>query len=115
MRYRREDENGDYSFGQGDATFLTDTPEAVAQAVKTRLALWRGQWFLDTEEGTPWKQDVLGKQYTDAYYMAVKQRILATPGVLEINNFSVTRDADSRRMNFTATLRTRFGDTSITG
>ncbi len=53
MRYRREDENGDYSFGQGDATFLTDTPEAVAQAVKTRLALWRGQWFLDTEEGTP--------------------------------------------------------------
>ncbi len=35
------------------------------------------------------------------------------PGVQEISAFSVTRDADSRKMNFTATIRTRFGDTSI--
>ncbi|MGE4978545.1 hypothetical protein AB8914_22915, partial [Yersinia enterocolitica] len=33
MRYRREDENGDYTFGQGDNTFLINSPEAVAQAV----------------------------------------------------------------------------------
>ena len=34
MRYRREDTEGDYTFGQGDDTFLIDSPECVAQAVK---------------------------------------------------------------------------------
>lgn len=62
MRYRREDTDGDYTFGCGDDTWLINSPEAVAQAVKTRFALWYGQWFLDKTEGTPWIQSVLGKQ-----------------------------------------------------
>ncbi|SUP81231.1 Uncharacterised protein [Yersinia pseudotuberculosis] len=70
MRYRREDESGDYTFGQGDNTFLIDSPEAVAQAVKTRFELWRGQWFLDLTEGTPYIQSVLGKQRSDVYILA---------------------------------------------
>ncbi len=53
MRYRREDDDGDYTFGRGDDTWLINTPEAVAQAVKTRFLLWYGQWFLDTTAGTP--------------------------------------------------------------
>jgi hypothetical protein len=60
MRYRREDDDGDYTFGQGDDTWLINSPEAVAQAIKTRFELWYGQWFLDTTEGTPWIQSVLG-------------------------------------------------------
>lgn len=62
MRYRREDADGDYTFGSGDDTWLINSPEAVAQAVKTRFELWYGQWFLDTTEGTPWSQSVLGRQ-----------------------------------------------------
>jgi hypothetical protein len=60
MRYRREDDDGDYTFGRGDDTWLINSPEAVAQAIKTRFELWYGQWFLDTTEGTPWIQSVLG-------------------------------------------------------
>lgn len=41
MRYRREDDDGDYTFGQGDDTWLVNSPEAVAQAIKTRFALVR--------------------------------------------------------------------------
>ena len=62
MRYRREDDDGDYTFGQGDDTWLVNSPEAVAQAIKTRFLLWYGQWFLDTTEGTPWIQSVLGSK-----------------------------------------------------
>lgn len=43
MRYRREDDDGDYTFGQGDDTWLVNSPEAVAQAIKTRFLLWYGQ------------------------------------------------------------------------
>ena len=40
MRYRREDDDGVYTFGQGDDTWLVNSPEAVAQAIKTRFLLW---------------------------------------------------------------------------
>ncbi len=46
MRYRREDADGDYTFGSGDDTWLINSPEAVAQAVKTRFELWYGHGFL---------------------------------------------------------------------
>ncbi|EJX4360738.1 hypothetical protein OD522_005447, partial [Salmonella enterica] len=70
MRYRREDENGDYTFGRGDSGFFVDCPEAVAQAVKTRLQLWQGQWFLDVNEGTPYEQTIIGKQVSEVYVLA---------------------------------------------
>ena len=90
MRYRREDTEGDYTFGQGDDTFLIDSPECVAQAVKTRFELWRGQWFLDLTEGTPYVQSVLGKQRSDVYILAIRERIQDTPGVLSILSFDRT-------------------------
>lgn len=113
MRYRRETSDGDYSFGQGDNTFLTNSPDAVAQAVKTRLTLWRGQWFLDKEEGTPWRQSVLGKHNNDAYGMTIKQRILNTPGVVEITEFNLLQTASSRKITLTAQIQTQYGNTSF--
>ncbi|MGV8001197.1 hypothetical protein QPK14_03355 [Photorhabdus temperata subsp. temperata] len=114
MRYRREDENGDYSFGQGDNTFLTNSPEAVALAVKTRLALWRGEWFLDMKEGTPYVQSVLGKQRSDVYILAVRDRILKTKGVKSILSFDTHNDGTTRRLTFTATIDTLYGQTTVT-
>lgn len=114
MRYRREDANGDYTFGQGDNTWLVNSPEAVAQAVKTRFELWYGQWFLDTTEGTPWIQSVLGKQRPDTYRLAIRQRILETQGVNAITDFSTTVNSATRRVSFTVTLDTLYGTTTVT-
>ncbi|MCP9270138.1 hypothetical protein M5U04_19170 [Xenorhabdus sp. XENO-1] len=111
MRYRREN-NGDYSFGQGDSTFLTNSPEAVAQAVKTRLDLWRGDWFLDTAEGTPYREAVLDKSYAGA--MALRERILGTEGVTEIVSLDAKRDPGTRKITLTATINTRYGKTTVT-
>ena len=113
MRYRREDDDGDYTFGQGDDTWLINTPEAVAQAVKTRFLLWYGQWFLDTTEGTPWIQSVLGKQRPEVYNLAIRQRILETPGVNSITAFDTTLNTSSRRVVFTATIDTIYGTTTV--
>lgn len=114
MRYRREDENGDYTFGQGDNTFLIDSPEAVAQAVKTRFELWRGQWFLDLTEGTPYIQSVLGKQRSDFYILAIRERILDTQGVNSIVEFEASYTGENRRVIFTATIDTIYGTTTVT-
>ncbi|MDU1573280.1 MAG: hypothetical protein E6868_08515 [Pantoea sp.] len=114
MRYRREDEGGDYTFGQGDDTWLVNSPETVAQAVKTRFLLWYGQWFLDTTEGTPWIQSVLGKQKPETYNLAIRQRILETQGVNSIKSFDTTLNTSSRRVVFSATIDTIYGTTTVT-
>ena len=114
MRYRREDDNGDYTFGQGDDTWLINSPEAVAQAIKTRFELWYGQWFLDTTEGTPWIQSVLGKQRPEVYNLAIRQRILETAGVSSITAFDTTVNTSTRRVTFTATVETLYGITTVT-
>lgn len=114
MRYRREDANGDYTFGQGDDTWLINSPEAVAQAVRTRFLLWYGQWFLDTTEGTPWIQSVLGKQKPETYNLAIRRRILETRGVNSIIAFDTTLNTSSRRVVFTATIDTLYGTTTVT-
>lgn len=114
MRYRRENQQGDYSFGSGDNAWLVNSPDAVAQAIKTRFALWYGQWFLDTRAGTPWIESVLGKQRPDTYNLAIRQRILDTPGVNSILAFDTEVNSTSRRITFTATVDTLYGTTTIT-
>ena len=78
MRYRKLDADGDYSFGARQADFFRDSPDTVAQAVKTRLMLLRGEWFLDSTEW-PWQGEVLGKQPRASYDWAIRQRMLGTP------------------------------------
>lgn len=114
VRYRREDDDGDYTFGQGDDTWLVNSPEAVAESIKTRFLLWYGQWFLDTTEGTPWIQSVLGKQRPETYNLAIRQRILETQGVSSITAFNTTVDGRTRRVTFTATVETIYGTTTVT-
>lgn len=113
MRYRREDSSGDYIFGAGDNTFMVNTSEAVAQAVKTRFALWQGEWFLDTTAGTPYKNDILGKHKSLVYQMAVRERILATQGGSEITEFQVQTHPQTRRVTFTSSINTLYGTTTI--
>jgi hypothetical protein len=113
MRYRKLDASGDYTLG-GAAAFLVDSPEAVAQAVSTRLSLWQGEWFIDTSDGTPWMQEILGKiqqgRNPDA---AIKQRILGTQGVVEITDYTSTFDGTTRKLAVTATLNTIYGAATI--
>ena len=61
MKYRKLDENGDMTFGAGLDNYFIDSAEAVAQSVLTRLRMWLREWYLDTNDGTPYYQQVLGK------------------------------------------------------
>lgn len=105
--------NGDYCLGHGDSEFFTDQAEAVAQDCMTRLALWRGTWFIDTQEGTPWIQQILGKH--DAVDVVLRNRILETQGVLSLEEFESILNPDNRRLTITATINTIYGLASLQG
>jgi hypothetical protein len=120
VRYRKLGANGDYSFGHGQADFYKDQPEAVGQAVKTRLWLFRGEWFLDLIEGMPWggfplndfvvaQGQVLGAGTRLTRDIAVKMRVLETPGVVGISNYDSTIDSDARSFSVSMTIDTIYG------
>jgi hypothetical protein len=110
MRYRPLGPNDDYTVS---LPFLVNSPTCVAQAVLTRLLLYQGEWFLDITDGTPWDQNILGKQYNnpDIY---VKQRILGTPGVTAIVSYTSTFSGPSRAYTVSAVLDTQYGQAAIT-
>lgn len=113
MRYRKLDANGDYTLDNEQA-FYKNVPEAVGQAVLTRLRLWKGEWFINVEDGTPWLTEILGKRRINRNPDAViKQRILGTQGVKEITDYSSAFDGNTRQLSVTCTLNTIYGATTI--
>ena len=113
MRYRKLDKNGDFVFGHGELDYHRDSPEAVAQAVMTRLKLWSGEWFLDNQEGTPWGVRVLGKHDAADYDPLIRLRILETPGVESLESYESSWEENSRRLAISATINTVYGQASL--
>lgn len=114
MRYRKLDENGDYSAGHGSADFFVDSPETVGQSVLTRLRLWTGEWFLNTDEGTPYREQVLGMRKRQTAGPALKLCVASTEGVTSVDNFAADYDGNSRHLAVSATISTVYGETELT-
>lgn len=114
MRYRALDSNGDRTFGHSASNFLVNSPEAVAQLVKTRLALLLGEWFLDTTDGTPWATKILGENTMKTYNSAIRSRILETKGVTSIVAYNSSFDPATRALTVVVTLDTIYGQTQPT-
>ena len=115
MRYRKLDSGGDMCFGAQQADFFRDVPQAVAQAVWTRLRLWVGEWFLDTTDGTPWLQAALGAGKRSTIEPAIRARILGTDGCTGLEAFSCSVEPESRTATISATINTAYGQAFIRG
>lgn len=113
MRYRKLSDTGDYVFGSGELDFYIDEPAAVAQLVETNLLLWLGEWYLDIEAGVPYLQGVLGKHSLESANSVIRQAILETQGVLNIESLDSSINQDTRLYTVTATINTIYGETSI--
>lgn len=109
MLVRRLDGNHDMTFGHGLADMAVEA-EACAQNVKTRLLLLQGEWFLDTESGVPYLQQIMTKPANVSLAEAIIRRIiLETEDVSEIRTLSVSFDRDTRRLSVAATVANVYG------
>lgn len=111
MKTRKDTSTGDYGFGR--SLMLQDTPEAVAQVIRSRLQLVAGEWFLDTSEGTRYRELILGKGTAGTYDPELKNRILGTPGVSSLDAYSSNLTQD-RVLTVTCTVTTLYGTASLT-
>lgn len=98
---------GDLLLEGGTAARLT-TPgaEAVAQRLRLRLALWRGEYPLDQGVGVPYA-DLLGRKGADARDVleaTLRQAAASCPGVTALTSFQLTLGADrTATVSLTAT------------
>jgi hypothetical protein len=115
LRYRKLAKDGDYRFGHAAQDFWVDVPDAVGQAVLTRLRLWQGEWFLDRDAGTPYQTQVLGKYTGEIRDVMLQSRVLDTPGALEILSYSSDLNRDTRGFNVDIVIDTIYGQVPIVG
>ncbi len=106
MIRRSFDENGDYAINN----FIEGTP-ATAQAVTTRLRLFKGEWFLNLNSGVPWFQEVFVKPARiPQVEQIIRDTILRTEGVAALTSFNLTFDGNIRRLTISFTGKTTWGD-----
>ena len=96
MIYRKLDENGDYSFGNNSFDFVSDD-EAIAQAIKTKLYLFYGEWWEDISLGLPMFQSILGQVSNSNLKQTVillsAEQISLVKGVSSVDSINVSISA----------------------
>jgi hypothetical protein len=88
---------------------LTDPATVAVQSIKDILALWEGDWFLDTGAGFPWLQSVLGVKNPNVTEIKglLQQAIMFAPYVVSVTAVAVFNTAlRAFFYTFQATLNT---------
>ena len=89
---------------------MVDGAERVRQHLQIKLRLWTSEWFLDTEFGTPYLSDILGKQLSlGASVAALKKSILEVDGVQTITRFDYQFNRSTRSLSVDFDVLTPYG------
>jgi hypothetical protein len=107
MKSRALDSDGDWQFGRGLQSYVTEA-NALKQNILTRLRQWKGDCFFATTEGVDYNNylDIGRKNDLDR---DIKRVILQTAGVLRISDFTSTLNRDSRNVTISLQVSTIFG------
>lgn len=99
----------------GDIDFaVAEGLASVVQRVLQRLGFFRGEWFLDTAQGTPYINEVVGHQVDLALAkQAITSQIRGVPDVTGVSDVEISVDYKARRLSYSATVATIYGDTEI--
>lgn len=92
MKYRRQDENGDYVFGHNKNDYVQGKL-AIAYAIKSKILLFYGEWWEDIGIGIPMFQSIIGQGRSEALknsaQMLISDRIKEIEEVAAINKVNI--------------------------
>lgn len=113
MTVRKLDANGDIV--TSGVQFISEREE-IAQTINTRLKLFLGEYFRNTQDGTAWYQSVLGKGSTLTNKDSViKRRIVQTDNVTRLLTYNSEYDQDTRQYTVTGSVLTPYGEVLFNG
>jgi hypothetical protein len=99
----------DLDVSTGDFVLL-DGASRVRQQVLIKLKLWQGEWFLDTDFGTPYLASILGKQLTlSGAIAALRKSVLEVEGVRQITSLTYNFASAARTLSVSFMADTPYG------
>jgi len=110
MIERELNEDWDIFFINGNQVFVRGIDQIV-QNVRVRLQFFLTEYFLDETIGMPWFEQVLIKHFNiDQIENRVKQEILATDGILNIQKFIMNFNPAERILSIAFKAETESGE-----
>ncbi len=90
----------------GTVQLTASLSEDVAQELWIRLRLFRGEWFLDPDQGIPYFESILGqKTPLSVIGQIFRSAILSVPGIASLDSFELTRNPQRAiGLSFSVTL-----------
>ena len=71
--------------------------DAIRQELQIRYRFFLGEWFLNSEEGTPYFEHIIKKNANDAQVRAILLDVAkSTPGVVEVRSYEADLDSVNR-------------------
>lgn len=107
-------ETNDLLLVQGDLTLVNDL-DAIKQEVDIRLRFMLGEWFLDTEAGVPYFQQILVKSpNTSAIRSVFAAEILSVAGIRSLISLKLDFNRSTRVLKVTWVADTDLGELEST-
>ncbi|HXK18348.1 MAG TPA: hypothetical protein VNG33_11125 [Polyangiaceae bacterium] len=101
--------DGDIVIAGGDLVLITGA-DAVAQDANLRVALFKGEWPLDTRVGIDYRAIFFDRRPPEQVVRAVFGQVLReTAGVATVDRMQVAFDRATRSLNVSATVTTTDG------
>lgn len=88
MKIRRNDDNGDWTFGHSLTNFYQDNDAAVGQKIKTRLQEWRNDCFFNQEAGIDRRVRMGQRGQRNLLDEDIRKIILDTEEVIALTEYS---------------------------
>ena len=94
-----------------DLVISPETADAVTQRLKIKLLFFKGEWWLNTDFGTPYYQNIFVKGVTQFKIDTIfKGQILDTQGVVSLISFESVYNPAARTYNLKFSCRSTTGD-----
>lgn len=103
--------NYDLVIGSNGQLQLLEGPAATSQNTRTAMAAQRGEMVLETEAGMPMRATAFEGLNRAAFEAAARQVLAAVPGVLSVEEVTVSQQGDG--VVYSATVRTADGTAVI--
>tara|TARA_R100000655_G_scaffold15789_3_gene34819 strand:+ start:18662 stop:19018 length:357 start_codon:yes stop_codon:yes gene_type:complete len=114
MSVSRLDENGDWTFGQGLAGYITGSEE-IQQNLVTRIKSFKNDWFLDTDAYIDWFNLLSNRNTEETTKAQLSKTVLDTKGINTLNQLNFILNRENRTADIQLTYTDIYGaSTSVT-